>query len=200
MKIPLKEKSAIDLLFVKIALHDDESAFRELFSLFFSPLCFFAYRYIPDKDICEDVVQDAFYKIWKNRKHINITTSGRNFLITSVRNNCIDYIRKKDLEETYRQYQKTKGNETEVSAEELYSTVELKELIDKAMEKLPPNVREIFELNRFEGLTYPEIASKYNISVKSVEAYISKALKILRIHLRDYIAPAFFYFLFNEFL
>ena len=172
---------------MKVALHDDENAFRELFHLFFSSLCYFSFQYIPDKETCEDLVQDTFFKIWKNRKHIDITTSGRNFLITSVRNNCIDYIRKKELEETYRRHQETTGATEEISTENLYSAVELKELIDKAMEKLPPTIREVFELNRFEGLTYSEIALKYNVSVKSIEAYMSKALRILRTQLKDYL-------------
>lgn len=200
IKIYPKEKMAIDHLFMKIAVHDDEFAFGELFHLFFSSLCFFAFRYIPEKETCEDIVQDTFFKIWKNRKHINIETSGRNFLITSVRNNCIDYIRKKELEETFRHHRKMEGDREGVSKDDLYSVVELKELIDKAMEKLPPTIREVFELNRFEGLTYSEIALKYNVSVKSVETYMSKALKILRTQLKDYLTPSFIFLFFHEVL
>ena len=185
--VNLKERAAVDSLFLKIALYDDENAFKELFHQFFSSLCFFSFRYIPEKKCCEDLVQDAFLKIWKNRKQIDIESSGRNFLITTVRNNCIDYIRKKELEEIYRTHQEKYGIHDGASTDDLYSFVELKELIDKAMEKLPPTIREVFELNRFEGLTYSEIALKYSVSVKSIEGYISKALKILRTELKDYL-------------
>jgi len=195
------EKTGItEQLFIKVALHDDESAFKELFHSFFAPLCFYAFRYIPNKETCEDIVQDTFFKIWKNRKNIDITSSGRNFLITSVRNSCIDYIRKKELEESYRHHQKLYNITEGDFSNELYSVVELKELIDKAMEKLPVTIREVFELNRFEGLTYSEIALKYNISVKSVEAYMSKALKILRLQLKDYLTPSLVYLFFYEIL
>lgn len=184
------EGIAVEHLLMRIAVWDDENAFRELFQLFFSALSFFAYRYIPDKEICEDIAQDTFFKIWKNRKRIDIKTSGRNFLITTVRNNCIDYLRKKELEENYRLNQEDCGMNEAVSTENLYAAFELKELIDKAMEKLPPTIREVFELNRLEGQTYSEIALKYNVSVKSIESYISKALKILREELKDYLATA----------
>lgn len=195
------EKTGItEQLFIKVALHDDENAFKELFHLFFAPLCFYAFRYIPNKETCEDLVQDTFFKIWKNRKNIDIISSVRNLLITSVRNSCIDYIRKKELEESYRHHQNLYGITEGDFSNELHSVFELKELIDKAMEKLPVTIREVFELNRYEGLTYSEIALKYNISVKSVEAYMSKALKILRLQLKDYLTPSLIYLFFYEIL
>ena len=88
----------IDKLFWNIAVNDDENAFKTLFFQFFSPLCIFAHRYIERWETCEDVVQESFLKIWENRKSIRIETSARNFLVTSVRNNCIDYLRKQELE------------------------------------------------------------------------------------------------------
>lgn len=91
----------IDKLFWNIAVNDDENAFKTLFFQFFSPLCIFAHRYIERWETCEDVVQESFLKIWENRKSIRIETSARNFLVTSVRNNCIDYLRKVELSSAY---------------------------------------------------------------------------------------------------
>lgn len=178
-------KHDIDNLFWKIAVKDDEQAFRSLFFEFFSPLCVFAHRYIDSWPACEDIVQETFFKIWKNRKNIEIKTSSRNFLITSVRNSCIDYIRKQETEENWRskEFERTSS----LASEDLYSTVELEEMFNTALTKLPENIRVVFEMNRFEGITYSRIAEEQNISIKTVEAYMSKALKHLRHELKDYL-------------
>lgn len=175
-----------DILFWRIAMKDDEVAFGELFNTFFSSLCVFANYYIGCKKASEDIVQDVFFKIWKNRKTLDITSSTRNFLITSVKNSCIDYLRRKDVEENYRIKEEGKTLWS-YSSDELYSVTELEEMINYALAKLPDNIRQVFEMNRFQDLTYVEIAAKNNISVKTVEAYMSKALKILRVELKDYL-------------
>lgn len=179
------ESTTIDRLFWKIALKDDEQAFRTLFFQFFSPLCVFAHRYIESRPTCEDIVQETFFKIWKNRKGIEINTSSRNFLITSVRNSCIDYLRKQETELHWQQ--REMENKPEYASEDLYSMIELEEMLNVALAKLPENIRTVFEENRFDGKTYSEIAREHQISVKTVEAYMSKALKHLRLELKDYL-------------
>ncbi|MDR2917117.1 MAG: RNA polymerase sigma-70 factor [Tannerella sp.] len=175
----------IDQLFLKIALKNDESAFQILFLEFFSSLCVFAHRYIESWEACEDIVQDTFFKIWKNRKDIDVNTSGRNFLITCVRNNCIDYLRRKDLEALWQQ--KEALSHPAFVSEDVYSTRELEEMLNASLLRLPENIRYVFEQNRFEGKTYMEIATEQNISVKTVEAYMTKALKQLRVDLKDFL-------------
>ncbi len=179
----MKDLTTIDQLFLRIALKDDEEAFRTLFFEFFSSLCVFAHKYIDSWETCEDIVQDNFYKIWRNRKSIEITTSARNFLITSVRNSCIDYLRKQQNERNWQENE----NEDKQTYNDLYSHIELEQMLNEALTKLPDNIREIFEMNRFEGKTYKEIAEIKQISVKTVEANITKALKHLRIELKDYL-------------
>ncbi len=181
----IKESNEIDQLFWRIALKDDEKAFQTLFFEFFSSLCVFSHRYVDNWETCEDIVQDTFFKIWKNRKDIVINTSGRNFLITSVRNNCIDYLRKQDTEQNW--LQKQKLYKTEYDTNDLYSTIELENMLNAALSRLPENVRLVFEKNRFEGKTYKEIAIEQEISIKTVEAYMTKALKQLRVELKDYL-------------
>jgi RNA polymerase sigma-70 factor (ECF subfamily) len=188
------KKDFVDVgyLFRRIALKDDEEAFRSLFFDFFPSLCVFAHRYIECWETCEDIVQETFFKIWKNRKEIEINVSGRNFLITSVRNSCIDYLRKQETELSWRQ--KAMMNKTGYSTEDIYAGIELEHILTNALSKLPENIRIVFEMNRFEGKTYTAIAAEQNISVKTVEAYMSKALKQLRIDLKDYL-PFLFLFL-----
>lgn len=179
------DANTIDKLFWRIALKDDELAFRTLFFQFFSPLCVFAHRYIERRETCEDIVQETFFKIWKNRKGIEINTSSRNFLITSVRNSCIDYLRKMETEQNYQQ--REMANYHEPLHEDLYSAIELEQMLNAALAKLPAPIRTVFEQNRFEGKTYSEIALQHQISVKTVEAYMTKALKHLRIELKEYL-------------
>lgn len=181
-----KEINSIDSLFWKIALKDDEIAFRTLFFQFFSPLCVFAHRYIDSWESCEDIVQETFFKIWKNRKNIEINTSSRNFLITSVKNSCIDFLRKLETEQNWQQ-KEIENNSSYYTSGDIYSTIELEQMLAAALAKLPDNIRIVFEKNRFEGMTYAEIATEHHISVKTVEAYMTKALKHLRVELKDYL-------------
>jgi len=181
----LKKTNDIDRLLLRIALKDDEDAFNVLFLEFFSPLCVFAHRYIDSWETCEDIVQDVFFRVWKNRKNLDISTSGRNYLITSTRNSCVDYLRRKDSEALWQQREVL--NKTIFSTEELYSVGELEHLLNKSLSRLPENIRLVFEQSRFEGKTYTEIAASQNISVKTVEAYMTKALKQLRIDLKDFL-------------
>lgn len=181
------KSDTIDYLFWQISLHDDERAFQLLFSDFFSPLCSFANRYIDSKNVCEDLVQEVFFQLWQNRKKIQITTSTRNYLITNVRNACVDYLRHQEREDTYRERQALQLESEEQDAYSLYALSELEEMLNVALAKLPENVCQTFKMNRFEDKTYVQIAEERQISVKTVEAHISKALKLLRIDLKDYL-------------
>lgn len=186
MKGKEDEISSIDSLFWRIAIQDDEIAFRTLFFQFFSPLCVFAHRYIDSWETCEDIVQETFFKIWKNRKNIVIKTSSRNFLITSVKNTSIDYLRKQETEQNWQQ-KEIENNTSWYTSGDIYSTIELEQMLSAALAKLPDNIRIVFEKNRFEGMTYSQIAAEHNISVKTVESYMTKALKHLRVELKDYL-------------
>lgn len=174
-----------DRLFKDMAEDNDQDAFRVLFLQFFSPLCVFANRYVEDKETCEDIVQDTFMRIWEKRKGIFITSSFRNFIVTSVRNSCIDYLRKQDLENNWVQWR------IDVDSEEnngdIYTLRELQSILKEALSKVPENIRTTFEMNRFEGKKYAEIAELKQISVKTVESHICKVLKYLRTELKDFL-------------
>jgi len=172
-------------LFLRISLKDDRDAFQALFYEFFSALCVFAHRYIDDWMVCEDLVQEVFYKIWKNRKTIDIDVSSRNFLVTCVRNACIDHLRKQSSARIWRATEKEAA--TGLVPGDLYTRTELESILTAALSKLPDNIREVFEMNRFDGKTYREIADEKKISVKTVEAHITKALRVLRTEFRDYL-------------
>jgi len=171
-------------LFRKVAFQDDEQAFKELFLEFYPAMCVFAMRYIPEEETARDICSGYFFNIGKP-ENMDITTSFRNFLITSVRNSCTDYLRKQKVENRY--MEKSRLSDIHPSPEEVYTLKELETAIDEALAKLPTNVREAFEMNRYKGMTYAAIADEMKVSPKTIEAYISKALKVLRIELQDYL-------------
>lgn len=176
----------LELLFRKVAFQDDEQAFKVLFLEFYPSLCVFASRYVIQEETARDIVQDVFFKIWEKRKSMFINTSFRNFLITSVRNSCIDFLRKNDLENRY--LEKSRFTDSLTSPEELYTLKELEAKIIDSLTRLPSNVREAFEMNRFKGMTYVAIAEEMEVSPKTIESYISRALKFLRVELHDYLS------------
>lgn len=180
-----KAEIVFDDLFKRVAFDDDEQAFKVLFVEFYPSLCVFAMRFVDGEEAARDIVQDVFFNVWKGRKSMFVTSSFRNFLITSVRNQCVDYLRRQKLEHQFMEKGRLTGIQT--SPEEMYTLKELEVVLNRALAKLPDNVREAFEMNRFKGMTYNAIAEEMEVSPKTIEAYMSKALKILRVELSDYL-------------
>jgi RNA polymerase sigma-70 factor (ECF subfamily) len=183
-----REDISVDDLIYKISLYNDESAFHELYIQFFTPLCVYAQRYIASQAACEDIVQTTFLKIWEDRHSYEVRVSGKNLLVTYVKNACIDYLRKRMNEQEYIKKTSQVANERCGDSEDIYSIRELEQMLSKALARLPGNVRRVFEKNRFEKKTYKEIAQEEKLSVKSIEKYMSKALKILHEALKNYLA------------
>jgi RNA polymerase sigma-70 factor (family 1) len=190
----MSNKNLFETLYLKIVFDDDNEAFKTLFFEFYPSLCVFASRYISSPETCEDIVQQVFFNIWKNRKTLNIHSSFRNFLITSVRNSCTDYLRKQSSHNKY--IENLPPSNFNESPEQIYTIKELEEMLQTALNKLPSNVQAAFNMSRNQKMTYNEIAAEMNISPKTVESYISRALKLLRVELKDYlpIALLFTYF------
>lgn len=191
----MEQRNTYDKLFDLIR-NDDSEAFNRLYNLFYAPLCVFANRYLPDKKIIEDCVQDVFLKIWRDRKNIFINTSIKSYLITATRNHCLNLIERKKIEQTYEQY--ILNTYDPYSSEDLYSVEELENIIEKAIDKLPEKYRTVFRMSRFEQMTYKEIAEKQNISIKTVEAYMHKSLIMLSMSLKDFLPYLALLIFFNK--
>lgn len=139
--------------------------------------------------VAEDIVQGFFVNLWLKSKELEINTSLKSYLFTSVKNKCLDYHKHNKVRENYLDHI-TESSSLESSQFNMYIESELNEILSSAMEKLTPRCREIFELSRFSGLKNAEIAEDLNISKRTVELQISNALKILREELKD-ILPLF---------
>ena len=157
--------------------------FERLFRDFFPPLMAFARKILGDEDDAREVVHQVFINLWEKRSELDLSSSLKSYLFTSVHNRSLNAIR--DRKKFSSEEVPDVAGEWDVSAQ--IESMELEGKIREAIDSLPEKCREIFELNRFEGLKYAEIAGKLNISVKTVENQMSKALKILREQLGKYL-------------
>lgn len=139
-------------------------------------------NYISDKDQAEELVQEVFTNVWVKADSLEIKSSVKSFLFTATRNTCLNFLKHKKVEQQYAgQYLHANHHENAVEYDELVGRLE------EAMNKIPEKCREIFELSRFEGKRYKEIAEELGLSLKTVENQMGKALKILRNELGDYL-------------
>ncbi len=165
----------------------DKRSFEELFRSFFPSLILFAQKFVPDQDTAKEIVHNVFLNLWEKREQVDMRSSLKSYLFTSVNNRCLNYIRdQKKFEKDETRFQRLDSSEFSDGVDRLEEQ-ELEQRIYDALQSLPEKCREIFMLNRFEGLKYAQIAEKLNISVKTVETQMSKGLKILREKLSDYL-------------
>jgi len=165
----------------------DEIAFEGLFKSHFADLCMYATRFVDEIENAEEIVQDIFFNLWTNRTKLNINTSIKAYLYTSVRNTCLNLIKHKKVESKYREYFSRQLQQDELQEEDWMRGDELHDKITDTIEKLPPERKKVFIMSRFENLKYKEIAEELNISIKTVENQMGKALQFLREELKDYL-------------
>lgn len=169
--------------------------FETLFKVFFIPLKLHARSFVGDESIAGDLVQDIFLRVWEDRKLPETDVSARGYLYKAVTNKCLNYLKHREVEEKYKVF-----NELRIRQLELYTDSfiehhvgvlleeEMMTRLDRAISQLPPRCREVYRLSREEGLSNREIASRLGISLKAVERQMTRALKSIRVALRDYLA------------
>lgn len=176
-----------DKKLIKEIKKGDIKSFEILFKDYYEDLCVHATHYLKDLDLAEEAVQDVFFNIWKNKEHINIKQSVKSYLYVSTKNKCLKMIRSQNTANQYSNYiQNTPRQHVSTPVDEL-NVKELNLLIERTLKELPDKAREIFKMNRFQGLKYTEIADRLSISVKTVEANMGKALKIFRRNLNEFL-------------
>ncbi len=165
----------------------DIADFELLFKSNYSKLCAYANLFLNDPDAAEDVVQEVFFKLWKNREELEIQTNLKSYLFRAVRNGCMNLIEHIQVRDSYKvvNEEDIKDAESRYIDEAIVS--ELEEKIRETIEQLPTERRKIFIMSRFDGLKYREIADQLGISVKTVENQMYQALKFLRDNLVDYL-------------
>lgn len=156
--------------------------FQTLFRNEYDRLCRYALTYMQDSQLAEDVVQDTFIKIWEQKKELIVTPNIRFYLITAVRNNCISALRRQKVQQVY-YMEETPEPEPEpfphFREQEEERNMQRRKIV-KALNLLPPKCREVFLLVKLQGMSYKQTATILNLSVKTVENQMGKALRIFR--------------------
>jgi len=168
----------------------DEGVYDAVFRQYYAPLCGYACKLTDgDMDEAEDIVQQSFVKLWERHAQLEITWSLKAYLYKAVHNACLNRIRAVKAQTQYQQFNARQLETNHVFSDD--GSRELTERLQRAMNDLPPQCRNVFELSRFEELKYREIADHLNISIKTVETQMGKALRLLRLRLADYLVMIF---------
>ena len=172
----------------------DITAFEMLFRTYYQPLCNYAYTFVQDRDEAEEIVQATFLSVWEKRDKLDIHTGVKPYLYAMVRNAALNILKHEKIKQQHVALELAVADRSVESVTRTVMASELETRIHKALEKLPEQCRLVFKLSRFEELKYAEIADQLNISIKTVENQMGKALKIMREQLKDYL-PIFLLFL-----
>ncbi|MCI4669460.1 MAG: RNA polymerase sigma-70 factor [Bacteroidia bacterium] len=163
-----------------------ESQFEDLFKSHFQFLCNFARQYVGDDELAQDLTQKVFITLWEKRESIDTQLSVKSYLFTILKNRCLNYLR--DQKKYRSKLLDVDCGDLEVSVEEdPLAEEELREQIEEALNALPEKCRLVFEMSRFRGMKYKEIAEELELSQKTVEAHMSKAIKSLRKYLAQWL-------------
>jgi RNA polymerase sigma-70 factor, ECF subfamily len=180
---------ANDFLFDNVR-KGDKKAFEIIFRENFSHLCAFANTFVKDLDVAQDLVQEIFFHIWQKKDELPGNVPVKAYLFKSIQNRCLNLIKHEQVKGKYQEYALNEYKQN-IFEESIPEHDELHEKIRQSIDKLPSGRKKVFIMHRYEELKYKEIAEKLNISVKTVENQIGKALSFLRDELKDYL-PTFF--------
>jgi RNA polymerase sigma-70 factor, ECF subfamily len=176
---------------IELLRQGDKEEFAKIFYEFFDLLFALGYQYTKNHQVAEEMAQETFIGLWEARATLGKESNIRNWLYTVTKNKCLNHLRN-ELNAT-RHLNTIRAQELKFAEESMNSLgstfaefEELQSRIGSAIVQLPPDLHTVFEMNRFGGLTYGEIARELNLSEKAIEARMSKALKILKAALKDY--------------
>ena len=167
-----------DLLTLARIREGDIKAFEDVFRRYYSPLCWYAMSITGSMEAAEEIVEELFYGFWRDRERLYI----------AVRNQSFQYCEHQEVRNKYREFVLSrKGRTQDSNPQEEMEYQELRHLIDATLARMPERRLRIFRMHRMEGKKYAEIASQLSLSVKTVEAEMTKALKALKKEIENYI-------------
>jgi len=164
----------------------DEKAFEKVFKAHFKALHAYALAIVKDAADAEEIVQTVFLKLWENRFTLKITSSVKAYLYKAVYHSSINHLNHQKVRMKHSEQQLQLHQQEEATESRAFQEEELAAQIKHALDLLPEKCRMVFFLSRFEELKYQEIADRLDISVKTVEAHMGKALKLLRSQLAEF--------------
>jgi RNA polymerase sigma-70 factor (ECF subfamily) len=175
------EKELLELL-----KRNPRAGFTRLFDEYFDEVCGHIYRYIPDTRIAKDVAQDLFVELWTKRNNLNITSSAGAYLHRMSVSRALNYIRdnKKSRHADITGMHMVQAEQP--LPDQVMDARSMNDMITNTIDGLPERCRQVFMLSRFEQMTNAEIAEALEISVKTVENQMTKALKVIREAIEKY--------------
>lgn len=171
----------------------DQAAFTYFYDKYFRRIQSFSIQFVYDKDEAENLAQEALLYLWQNRKSVDSIKGIQSFLYTYAKSKCLNMIRHNKVKDKFKSdvlNQKERELDIEILNSISFDTLELTELeriIHESINELPPKTREVFIKKRFENKKNAEIAEEMQVTLKAVEAHMTKALKILKTKLSDYL-------------
>jgi RNA polymerase sigma-70 factor (ECF subfamily) len=171
----------------------DETAFTHFYDKYFRRITAFSFQFIYDQDEAENLAQEAFLHLWQNREEVESINGIPSFLYTYAKSKCLNLIRHNKVKDKFKSdilNQKERELDIEILNSVQFDTLELTELerlIQESISDLPPKTRAVFIKKRFENKKNAEIAEEMQVTLKAVEAHMTKALKILKTKLSDYL-------------
>ncbi len=164
----------------------DQTAFELLFHFYYPGLVMYSMQFTTDRAEAEEIVQDFFVRFWQKRQQFIVSDSLKSYLFLSVKNGSLNFLKHKKIEEKYIKAMLELSGQHLVFDPDLYVASELQEKVKDAVDLLPEKCREIFIMSRFKGMKNEEIADELQLSKRTVETQISKALKVMKAELKDY--------------
>jgi len=170
----------------------DELVFELLYRTYFEKMCLFASKFLHDTEQAVEIVHDVFLNIWNNRDKLDLENLYQSYLFTSTRNKCFSFLEKQKTQNKFKEVVLAAyKDDGEIDASDSLVAKEMEAIIARAINDLPPKCREVFLLSRYENKKNAEIAAELGITIKAVEANITRALKELREELQEYLTVIF---------
>ncbi len=172
---------------LRLVSEGNELAFREIFDHYSSRLYNYTFRITDDEELSEEIVMDAFLKVWCNRQSIDEIIHFDSYLYTLVRNRAFNAIKRRAHEAVIISKLSLNNSEYQDITEETVIYNEYQHILSQAVNQLPPQQRIVFSMSRDEGMKYEEIANHLNLSKNTVKAHLKKALSTLRLVVSNYL-------------
>lgn len=163
-----------------------EALFEQAFKAHFRRLHVYAITIVKDEIVAEEMVQNVFCKLWERNREIVAEQAVTSYLYRAVHNESLNYLKHQKVKQAYQTYAMKQG-EADAAGTHSVTYKELEARLESSLRELPEQCRTVFQMSRFEGLKYREIAERLNVSVKTIEKQMSKALQILRLKLADHL-------------
>ncbi len=179
----------------------DEAAFKVIYNKYVPRLYYFIFEYVQLADIVENIIQDTLMALWDKKSELTDDTNLGAYLFTVAKNNCLYKLRDQRYKQKLFESSDVDGTELKANLDALnildtssFAFKEIEKIIEETLSQLPPQCRIVFNMSRFDDKKNKEIAEELAISVKAVEGHITKALKLFRTTLKDYLPIMAFLF------